>query len=182
MAGQPEFSRTVRVDTLGADPRRLAIEADEAERAALARRFGIPDIARLEAELSLTRTGTTVDASGTLRAEVTQSCVATGEPVPAGIEEPFRIRFAPPPEPAHGPEEEIELSEKDLDIVFYEGAAVDVGEAVAETLSLALDPWPRAPGADEALKGAGVKSEQEAQAEQAPGPFSALAALKDKLK
>ena len=123
----------------------------------------------------------TVSATGRLRAAVTQSCVATGAPVEAVIDEPFRVLFSPLP-PADGGEEEIELSEKDLDIVFYEGAAVDVGEAVAETLSLALDPWPRAPGADEALKGAGVKSEQEAQAEQAPGPFSALAALKDKLK
>lgn len=182
MAVHPEFSRPVRIDTLGAGPRQLAIDADEAERAALARRFGIPNIARLEAELSLSRTGGSIDASGLLRAKVTQSCVATGEPVEATIDEPFRIRFMPQPETAPAPEEEIELSEEDLDIVFYEGAAVDVGEAVAETLSLSLDPWPRAPGADQALKGAGVKSEEEAQPGQAAGPFSALAALKDKLK
>ena len=37
----PEFSRPVRIDTLGAAPRNVAIEADEAERAALARRFGL---------------------------------------------------------------------------------------------------------------------------------------------
>ena len=60
--------------------------------------------------------------------------------------------------------------------VFYDGAAIDVGEAVAETLSLSLDPYPRAPGAEEALEAAGVKSEEEA------GPFAALAGLRDKLK
>ncbi|MGE5721799.1 MAG: YceD family protein [Sphingomonadales bacterium] len=172
----PEFSRPVRVDTLGAEPHTLSVEADEAERAALARRFGLPAIDRLSAELSLTRTGATVSASGTLRAAVTQSCVATGEPVDATIEEPFRILFSPEPEGTPGQEEEVELSESDCDVVFYSGAAIDVGEAVAETLSLSLDPWPRAPGAEQALKEAGIKSEAEA------GPFAALAGLKDRLK
>ena len=51
----PEFSRPVRVDTLGAAPRRLSLEADAAERAALARRFGLVAIDRLAAEVALTR-------------------------------------------------------------------------------------------------------------------------------
>ena len=86
-----------------------------------------------------------------------------------------RCCFRPQPE-AGSADEEVELGEDELDVVFYDGAAVDVGEAVAETLSLSLDPYPRAPGAEEALKAAGVKSEEEA------GPFAALAGLRDKLK
>jgi hypothetical protein len=83
----------------------------------------------------------------------------------------------PEPQPeAAGGEEEIELGDSEMDVVFYDAAAVDVGEAVAETLLLNLDPYPRAPGAEEALKAAGVKSQEEA------GPFAALAGLKDKLK
>jgi hypothetical protein len=69
----------------------------------------------------------------------------------------------------------IELAEEDLDTVFYTGSALDLGEAAAETLALALDPFPRSPNAAEVLKKAGVISEEEA------GPFGALAALKDKL-
>ena len=65
---------------------------------------------------------------------------------------------------------------RELDVVFYDGAAIDLGEAVAETLVLSLDPYPRAPGAGETLKAAGVKSEEEA------GPFGALVGLRDKLK
>jgi uncharacterized metal-binding protein YceD (DUF177 family) len=175
MSEQPEFSRPVRLDTLGAEPRALAIEASEAERAALADRFGLVAIARLTAELALTRTGETAVAQGRLQAAVTQSCVASAEPVEAEVDEPFRILFAPSPT-TEGGEEEIELSEADCDVVFYEGARIDVGEAVAETLSLSLDPWPRAPGAEALLEQAGVKSEEQA------GPFAALAALKDKLK
>lgn len=170
----PEFSRTFRLATIGPEPRGVSIEARPDELAALAKRFGVVAIASLGAEAQLAGKGEEVKAWGRLKAEVTQSCVATGEPVGAAIDAPFEILFRPQPAPGR-PDEEVELSEADLDIVFYEGAAVDLGEAVAETLALSLDPYPRAPGAEAALKAAGVKSEEEA------GPFGALAELKDKL-
>jgi uncharacterized metal-binding protein YceD (DUF177 family) len=174
MTQQPEFSRPFSMDTLGTEPRAIQIEADEAERIALARRFGLPAIHRLAAEAALTARGEIVVAEGRLRASVTQSCVATAAPVEAELDEPFRIEFRPEPAQA-GAEDEIELSESEMDVVFYDGAAIDLGEAAAETLSLSLDPWPRAPGADALLKEAGVKGEEEA------GPFAALAGLRDKL-
>jgi uncharacterized metal-binding protein YceD (DUF177 family) len=178
MTSQPEFSRTVRVDTLGPSPRQLSIGADGAERAALAERFGLMGIERLSAEASIKRNGEEVRADGSLSASVVQSCVATGVPVPAEVEEEFSIVFRPHPQ---GPsdEEEIELSGGELDVIFYDGAAVDIGEAVAETLSLSLEPYPRSPEAEVALREAGVKSEEEHRAETSP--FAALAALKDKL-
>jgi uncharacterized metal-binding protein YceD (DUF177 family) len=175
----PEFSRTVRIDTLGPAPRTIRISAEEAERTGLANRFGLVSIARLVAEAEVSCAGDTVLARGRLEAEVVQSCVASGEPVPEAVAESFRIEFRPPP--AGGtPDEEVELGEGELDVVFYDGAAVDLGEAVAESLSLALDPYPRSPAAEAALKEAGVKSEEEARAESSP--FAGLAALKDKLK
>ena len=175
MTEQPEFSRTVRVDTLGSAPRQISIGADEAERAALAQRFGLAAVERLSAEAELRRNGDEVRAEGRLSAAVVQSCVASGAPVPAEVDEEFDLVFRPHPV-GEGQEEEIELSEGELDVIFYEGALVDLGEAVAETLSLSLDPYPRAPGAEEARKAAGVKSEEQA------GPFGALAGLRDKLK
>ena len=170
----PELSRTVRVDMLGEEPRGLTIKAEPGERAALAQRFRLPEIAELEAEAQLVRKGLEVRARGRLRARVTQSCVATGEPVETGVDTPFEIVFRPQPE-VNAPDEEVELSKAELDVVFYDGASVDVGEAVAETLALNLDPYPRSPGAEAALKAAGVKSEEEA------GPFGALAGLREKL-
>ncbi|HEY0411792.1 MAG TPA: DUF177 domain-containing protein [Allosphingosinicella sp.] len=172
-----EFSRPVRADTIGAEARSLAIEADAAERSALARRFGLMSIERLAAEAALSRHGETVTAAGALSAAVTQSCVATGEPVEEVVDEPFRIEFRPHP-PGSGVDEEVELAESELDVVFYDGESIDVGEAVAETLSLALNPYPRSPSAEAALREAGVKSEEEARAESSP--FAALAALKGK--
>lgn len=171
----PELSRPVRIDTLGEAPRSLSVDADAAERAALARRFGFVSIDRLSAEMALVRRGEAVRAVGTVRAALAQACVATGEPVAEEVEEAFDIEFRPLPK-ADGGEEEVELGEGELDVTFYEGAAIDVGEAVAETLSLAVAPFPRAPHADEALREAGVRSEEEARAESSP-----FAALKGKL-
>ncbi|MEA3049363.1 MAG: hypothetical protein QOG84_1199 [Sphingomonadales bacterium] len=175
----PEFSRPVRLDTLGAEPRRFEIEAGEAERGALAERFGLVAIGRLAAEAALTRAGAIVTAAGSLSADVVQSCVATGEPVSETVAELFRIEFQPQPAAAAA-DEEVELGGRELDTVFYEGGAIDVGEAVAETLSLSLNPYPRSPAAEAALKEAGVRSEEQARAESSP--FAGLAALKEKLK
>ncbi len=176
MSGTPEFSRTVRVDTLGNLPRRMDLEASPEERQALARRFNIQSIEALSADAQLTAKGEEISAAGELRAAVTQACVITGEPVPAEITEPFDIVFRPHPAGGGSVDEEVELSESELDVVFYDGALADVGEAVAETLALALDPYPRSPNAAQAIKDAGIKSEDEV------GPFSALADLKAKLK
>jgi len=175
MSDTPEFSRPVRIDTLGSAPRTVSIEADEAERAALARRFGFESVSQLAAEAEVVRKGEAIVARGTLTAALAQSCVATGEPVEETIEEPFEVEFRPHPNVA-GPEEELEIGENELDVVFYDGAMIDVGELAAETLLLSVDPYPRAPGAEEALKEAGVQSEEDA------APLSPLAqALKDKL-
>ncbi len=77
----------MRVDTLGTFPRALSIGANEEERAALARRFGLIGIEQLSAEAALTRSGDEIRAVGTLFAAVTQSCVATDLPVPQTVEE-----------------------------------------------------------------------------------------------
>jgi len=171
----PEFSRPVRVDTLGPEPRMLKIEAEAAERQALARRFDLVGIDRLTAQAALVRKAADIVASGRVTARVTQTCVASGEPVDADIDAALEIVFRPQPGDLKG-EEEIELSGSELDVVFYDGAAIDLGEAAAETLFLSLDPYPRSAEAAAALEAAGVKSEEEA------GPFGALAALRDRMK
>ena len=85
------------------------------------------------------------------------------------IDEPFSLLFMPEPD---GAGEEVELGEQDCDVVFYEGAAIDLGSAIADTLALSIDPYPRSAGAEAALKEAGVLSEEQAS------PFAVLAALK----
>ena len=153
------------------DGERIELSADEGERAKVAERLGLRSLDRLEAHATLERKGEIVRARGRLKAGLGQSCVVTGEPVEAHADEAFDIYFLP--EPASGQaEEEVELIESDCDVVFHDGSAIDLGSAIADTLALSLDPYPRSAGAEAALKEAGVLSEAEA------GPFAALAKLK----
>jgi hypothetical protein len=62
---RPEFSRPVRIDALGPEPKRFELEADLRERTALARRFGLAAIERLSAEASLALKDDTVSGAGT---------------------------------------------------------------------------------------------------------------------
>ncbi len=165
----PEFSRPRRLNTIGAGESRVAIEADADERAALARRFGLIAIDRLVADYAVRRDAAGVIATGHLSGAVVQPCSVTGDPVPAQVEEDFAIRFLPESGDAG---DEVELTEEECDTVFYTGGAIDLGEAAAETLALALDPFPRSAGADAALRDAGVVGEDET------GPFAVLAKLK----
>ena len=154
------------------DGQRIDYAADEAERAVVAERLDLLGLERLEAALTLRSEGNKVRAEGRLRASVTQACVASGEPVRAIIDEKIALLFMP--EPAGTPDEELELSAEDLDVIFHDGREIDLGTAIADELSLALDPYPRSAKAEDALKEAGVLSEEQA------GPFAALAALKGK--
>lgn len=170
----PEFSRPQRIDTIGAGESTVGVTAHADERAALARRFDLIAIDALSANYRLHREGADIRASGELSAVVVQSCVATRAPLRARIEETFELRFVP--EEGASEAEEIELEPDDCDTMFYAGAAIDLGEAAAETLLLALDPFPRAPGAEAVLKDAGVITEDEVR------PAGALGGLRDLLK
>jgi uncharacterized metal-binding protein YceD (DUF177 family) len=152
------------------DGERIDLVADPQECAAIARRLDLIAIDRLEAHAVLARDGKEVRATGRIKAALEQSCIATGEPVPARIDEPFDLIFLP--EPKGRSDDEVELGADEMDVVFHDGAAIELGSAVADTLALVLDPYPRGPNADAALKAAGVLSEEQA------GPFAALAKLK----
>ena len=153
------------------DGERIDLSADEDERRRIAERLGLRSLNRFDAHATLDRKGEIVRARGRLKAVLRQSCVVTDEPVDAHADESFDIYFLPEPS-SESPEEEIELHESDCDVVFHDGSAIDLGQAIADTLALTLDPYPRSPGAEATLKEAGVLTEAEA------GPFAALAKLK----
>ena len=164
------FAHHLRLDQIG-EGERLDLVGDDVERRSVSDRLGLGRLDRLEAHLTLSRNGPLVRAEGRLVATLEQSCVVTGDPISAHIDEPFALVFIPAPDSAR-PDEEVELGEEDCDIVFYDGAAIDLGSAIADTLALSVDPYPRSASADSALREAGVLSEEQA------GPFAALAALK----
>ncbi len=172
----PEFSRVIRAHEIGGK-RREAIAANEAERAALAARFGLLSLDSLEADLTLRREAAGIRVTGRVRAIAEQACTVSDQPVPARVDEDVDLLFV---EEAHAtPDEEVELSSTDCDVISYDGQAIDVGEAAAQSFSLALEPYPRA--SDEALAEARrhLTSEEEAEAQaeadkRAASPFAAL--------
>ncbi len=168
----PEFHRPERIDTIGEGARSVTVTAEPAECAALATRFGLVEIKSLVGVFALQRHADGIIAHGRVTAQAVQSCVVTGDGVPASIDELVTLRFVDD-DAVEG--DEIELTADALDIIPYSGGAIDLGEATAESMALALDPFPRSPNAEPTLKAAGVLREDEV------GPFSELAALKAKL-
>jgi uncharacterized metal-binding protein YceD (DUF177 family) len=165
------FAHQVRIDQIR-DGELFELAADEAECASIAQLLGLQGIKRLEARAMLYRKGQVIHAEGRVLASLDQNCVITGEPLPAHVDEPFELVFMPEPEVSRS-EEEVELGKADCDVVFHDGSTIDLGAAIADTLALALDPFPRSAGADAALKEAGVLTEGEAS------PFAVLAHLWD---
>lgn len=135
----PEFSRKA---PMARPPEEMRVEANEVECAALARRFGLPAIRSLSCRFRLRPASRgAVAAEGELEARVVQVCVASGEEFDARVRERFAVRFVP--EGREAPDPDLD----DDDEIACAGDTMDLGEAAAEQLALALDPYPRAPGA-----------------------------------
>jgi uncharacterized metal-binding protein YceD (DUF177 family) len=170
----PEFTRPVAVDHLrdvGAD---YALEANEAERAALAGRFSILAIDALATTIHLKPIGGgMVRLDGRLKAQVHQACVVTLVDVPQTIDTSFVRIFSPATvtdEP--GGEVDVDYDGEEPPDPLVDGH-IDLGEVAAEELALALDPYPRAPGAV-------FEAPTDAGEAKPAGPFAALAKLKGK--
>ena len=159
----PEFSRPLRAHDIGGTLRRQSIEADAAERAALAGRFDLLALDRLVADVSMRREAAGIRVTGRIDAAGTQPCVATAEPVPFLLTDTLALLLI-----ENQPEgEEIELADADLDSEPLVGDIIDIGELAAQALALALDPYPRS-----TAPAPGVISEEAARA--ASSPFAVL--------
>jgi uncharacterized metal-binding protein YceD (DUF177 family) len=167
-----ELSRQLRLDRVPPAGVVLDIAASERERDALARRFGVLSVPELSAGVSLRAEGPgRWRVEGRLQALVVQACGITLEPVEQRIDETFVLRFT-------SDREEIDRETGEL-IVGAEAAepleadSLDLGDIVADQLGLAIDPFPRKPGAQltDILPPAPDRPAEE-------GPFAALAALK----
>ncbi len=147
MASASEFSRPVVIEPWPEGGVEVALSADPAERRALARRFDLLELEALRATGRLDRhaPGGEITFEGWLEASVVQACVLSLEPVPATLREPIERRWrrveGPLAATAAGPE--IWRPEDD-EVDLVTGRTLDLGEAIAEELALALDPYPRA--------------------------------------
>lgn len=163
----PEWSFPILWNALEEGPQRFALTADDTVRRNLAERFGIGTIKELSARGVLEPwRGEGARLSADLCATVVQSCVATLAPLETEIETQVDIRYAREADEAGDPE--------DLDAPEpMTGDALDVGEELAQHLSLELDAYPRANDAPE------IRHVEDAPDGEAPGedrvrPFEGL--------
>lgn len=184
MNHRPEFSRPFSVAKVSEAGEGFHLEATPEERVALARRFDLVDLPSLEAEgeIFVSDHGRRARVEGVMRARVVQACVVTLEPVPATVEDTFVRTYAVAPTRPSGVEQEVVLDlEAEEPPEVLEGGVVDIGEAVSETLGLALDPYPRAPGAALGVAApSGPQAQQnvtEAPEKKRESPFSVLKGL-----
>ena len=148
----------------------VVIDADAAQREQLAAEHGLDSVERFHAELHVTtwkRNGVRVE--GRVEADIVQSCAVSAEDLPVQVRETLSFRFVP--EARHDqPDEEVELDADELDEVEYTGTSLDVGEAVAQSLALAIDPFAVGPEA-EAARQSGLLGDGQT------GPFAGLKGL-----
>lgn len=138
----PLAAARLRADSLPYQGAEHAVAATAEECAALAARLRIPAVKSLSCRFRLRpETGGRVVAEGQLRANVVQSCVVTLEDVPERVRDQFLVHFVP-----FGAEINDDDPESPDEIPFH-GGVIDLGEAATEQLALALDPYPRKPGA-----------------------------------
>jgi uncharacterized metal-binding protein YceD (DUF177 family) len=165
----------------------VELSADPEERRALARRFGLLELRSLRVTGRLERGDDSRELrfQGWLEADAVQACVATLEPVPALIRQPVerRYRRAEPGagQGTAGPTHHVwVLDEDEVEVDVVTGRTIDLGEAMAEELALALDPYPRAADADDlVLRDLGPNISVGAE-QPAESPFAALRQLEEK--
>ena len=178
-----EIERVVDLDRMGASGAALEIAASEAERSALIRRFGFLGLPAFSARVTVDRrAGGQVVVEGRLRGKIVQACILTLDPVTQELDEAFRIVFKQGLAEDRDPESGEALVSAQVDAPEpLPGNLLDIGEIVAEQLSLAADPYPRRPGVKlEDVLPKPRHGGRQGRNEQRRHPFAGLAALRDK--
>jgi uncharacterized metal-binding protein YceD (DUF177 family) len=163
------FSRLLQLVALHG-PYEATLEPDEAERAAIARLGSLHSVHAFKARVLVTpRADGTIRVTGVLKAAVEPVCVVSLEPFAQAIDEEIEAVFAEPDVitrlEKRAAEAELEFDPPDE----IEGGIIDIGALAVEFLMLALDPYPKKPGAT-------FTEHREAEARESP--FAALAKLK----
>ncbi len=174
-----ELSRPLAVTDIGNEPMLFEVVADADELTTLARRFDLCTLESLTGRLAVRRT-TARDGSGDvvrvcidLDAAVVQRCIATLEPVATTLSETgMEVEFALNADSGEIARE-IAFTPDDTDPPEpLTGDSIDIGELLAQHLALAINPYPRSPGAT-------LDLQQDEETVTSESPFSALAQLRD---
>lgn len=166
-APEPVLSEVVRLHQIGAGLQRT-LEPDQAARARIAKALDLQALDSFTADLELTPSASGWTLSGRVRAEVVQTCGLTLEPLPATVDQRFSLGLTEAAEPSEDDEIDITMDDDSPDPI--EDGRIDLGQYAVEQLALALDPFPRKPGATFVQPPEPVEI----------SPFAALKALQDR--
>ncbi len=168
----PEFSFIVDASRIPASGQILNLTADEKEKSALAKRFGLEKIEELSANLVFKRVNQKrIRLDAVLKSRVKQQCGITLKTFVQPVEEKFSVVFISEKDDSlRSNEIDLDMTGDD-DVELLQDNKIDAGELVAEYLSLALDPFPHAPDA---------VFHDEIDSESEKNPFSVLEKLKFK--
>lgn len=176
-----EWPYAVPVEEIDARPKTFTFEADEQERADLARRLNVVSVEEARASVTVQKAGgAVIHAIGSVSAHVTQNCVVTLQPVQNAIEDEFegwfgdkdsavsfaRARNEREAKKGHA---EVEILEESVDPEPILNGKVDLGELATQYLSLGVDPYPRAQDATSEYI-----EDEKAAAQPRKSPFEAL--------
>jgi len=178
-----EIERIVDIDRMGPAGTALEIAASDSERAALIKRFGFLGLPAFSARVTVDRRpGGQVVVVGRLRGRIVQACILTLDPVSQDLDETFRLVFKEGLAEERDPESGEALVSAQADAPEpLPGNLLDVGEIVAEQLSLAAEPYPRKQGVKlEDVLPKPRKDGRPGRHEPRRHPFAGLAALRDK--
>ncbi|HWU60592.1 MAG TPA: DUF177 domain-containing protein [Ensifer sp.] len=173
--GDAPFSYKVKVGHISANPVTVKLSADKQELEGLATLWRVDAVRRLESELQIARWKKDgVRIRGHVDAEIVQSCVVTLEPVETTISEevdriyvPEGSRLARLVLDERG---EMVLDPEGEDIPEqFSGDTIDARDAVTEAVALAIDPYPRKPGAEFADHVESTEAD-----DKKPSPFAIL--------
>ena len=181
----PEWSHKIDADEIGSEPQSYFLNANEEERANIARRLDIEGLEELTAKINLSRDpgGLRIYADGHLKAKVVQKCVITSDPIEGWLEEGFEAWFADEDQTVSFVKarkdrdtkrghQEVKMVDEDEDPEPIIDGFIDAGELVVQYLSLAINPYPHAEGAHYEY---GDDDEQDREPSQVrKNPFEAL--------
>jgi uncharacterized metal-binding protein YceD (DUF177 family) len=152
------LSRPLRLSEIPPTGKHVEIVADADERQRLAQENGLVALHALTADLDVRHAGRSGwRVTGTVHAEIRQTCVISLDDFDAVLQEPVDVRFTENEEASAGEEEDPP------DPVI--GGAIDLGALVTEFFVLGIDPHPRKPG---------VVFEGDGQSAEERSPFAVL--------
>ncbi|WDI30651.1 DUF177 domain-containing protein [Hyphococcus flavus] len=146
----PEFSHKVDLGGLPRSGKAFRLVADNVSLERIATRLNVISADAFSCDLHLRASRHEINITGKVTATLIRECVASLEPMEEVIDESFDVEFArssPDNLRKENEDGEAVYEGEDIPPEIHEGEIFDIGEFAVQQLALAMNPFPRMPGA-----------------------------------